>query len=121
MTAESARQWIYVSGDVDIDRPADDNNAIRAVNAVVRARARELWEINGGPAGRDLEFWLQAERDYKKQKSERLIRLIVRHRSVRMYGLALRPIEGQGRQPRSGMPRSELGSLGDAQPPQPSQ
>jgi hypothetical protein len=42
MTAESARQWIYVSGDVDIDRPADDNNAIRAVNAVVRARAREL-------------------------------------------------------------------------------
>jgi predicted thioredoxin/glutaredoxin len=54
---------------------------------MIRARAKELWEINGRPAGRDLEFWLQAERDYKKQKSERLIRLIVRHRSVRMYGL----------------------------------
>ena len=23
---------------------------------------QELWEINGRPAGRDLDFWLQAER-----------------------------------------------------------
>ena len=27
----------------------------------IKARARELWEQNGCPAGRDLEFWLQAE------------------------------------------------------------
>ena len=45
-TGEFARHWIYVSGDVDIDWLADDNNAIRAVNEVVRARARELWENN---------------------------------------------------------------------------
>jgi hypothetical protein len=35
----------------------------RRAKEMVRARARELWEINGRPAGRDLEFWLQAERE----------------------------------------------------------
>jgi hypothetical protein len=27
----------------------------------INARARELWEQNGRPGSRDLEFWLQAE------------------------------------------------------------
>jgi hypothetical protein len=36
MTGESARHWIYVSGDVDIDRLADDNNAIRALNQALK-------------------------------------------------------------------------------------
>jgi hypothetical protein len=27
----------------------------------IRARAHELWEQSGRPAGRDEEFWLQAE------------------------------------------------------------
>ena len=36
MTGESARHWIYVSGDVDIDRLADDNNAIRAVSPALK-------------------------------------------------------------------------------------
>jgi hypothetical protein len=34
----------------------------------VRARAYELWEEAGRPSGRDVEFWLEAER----QVSERL-------------------------------------------------
>ena len=29
----------------------------------IRARARQLWEQAGRPAGRDLDFWLQAERE----------------------------------------------------------
>jgi seryl-tRNA(Sec) selenium transferase len=29
----------------------------------IRARARELWELEGRPAGRDLDIWLQAERE----------------------------------------------------------
>jgi hypothetical protein len=29
----------------------------------IRARAYELWEKAGRPAGRDLEFWLEAERE----------------------------------------------------------
>jgi Protein of unknown function (DUF2934) len=31
----------------------------------IRRRAREIWEENGGPAGRDLEFWLPAEREFQ--------------------------------------------------------
>jgi hypothetical protein len=31
----------------------------------IRNRAREIWEENGRPAGRDLEFWLQAEREFQ--------------------------------------------------------
>ena len=33
----------------------------RRAKEEIRARARELWEQHGCPAGRDLEFWLQAE------------------------------------------------------------
>lgn len=32
----------------------------------IRKRAREIWEENGRPAGRDEEFWFQAERELKK-------------------------------------------------------
>jgi hypothetical protein len=31
----------------------------------IRRRAREIWEENGKPPGRDLEFWLQAEREFQ--------------------------------------------------------
>jgi Zn-dependent oligopeptidase len=33
--------------------------------ANIRNRAREIWEENGKPAGRDLEFWLRAEREVR--------------------------------------------------------
>ena len=35
--------------------------AARRTKEEIRARARELWEQNGCPEGRDLEFWLRAE------------------------------------------------------------
>jgi len=31
----------------------------------IRNRAREIWEENGRPAGRDEEFWFQAEREFR--------------------------------------------------------
>ena len=37
--------------------------AARRAKEMIRARAKELWELSGRPEGRDLEFWLQAERD----------------------------------------------------------
>jgi hypothetical protein len=37
--------------------------ASRRQREEIRTRARKLWEDNGRPAGRDLEFWLQAERE----------------------------------------------------------
>jgi hypothetical protein len=36
----------------------------------IRTRARELWEQNGRPSGRDLEFWLQAEGEMTARKTE---------------------------------------------------
>ena len=35
--------------------------AARQTKEDTKARAWELWQQNGRPAGRDLEFWLQAE------------------------------------------------------------
>ncbi|MCS3762570.1 DUF2934 domain-containing protein [Bradyrhizobium centrosematis] len=37
----------------------------------VRARAYELWEQAGRPAGQDLEFWLEAERQIEDEREER--------------------------------------------------
>ena len=37
----------------------------------VRARAYELWEQAGRPAGQDLEFWLEAERQLEEEREER--------------------------------------------------
>ena len=35
----------------------------------IRNRAREIWEENGKPQGRDLEFWLQAEREFQEAQA----------------------------------------------------
>ncbi len=32
----------------------------------IRKRAREIWEENCQPVGRDVEFWLQAEREFRE-------------------------------------------------------
>jgi hypothetical protein len=32
----------------------------------IRRRAEELWEQAGRPTGRDLEFWLKAEQEFRK-------------------------------------------------------
>ena len=35
----------------------------------IRNRAWEIWEENGRPVGRDLEFWLQAEREFQEAEA----------------------------------------------------
>lgn len=37
----------------------------------VRARAYELWEQAGRPTGRELEFWLEAERQLEEEREDR--------------------------------------------------
>jgi hypothetical protein len=32
----------------------------------IRIRAREIWDENGKPPGRDQEFWYQAEREFRE-------------------------------------------------------
>jgi hypothetical protein len=39
----------------------------RRTKQAISARAREIWEQNGRPAGRDLEFWLQAESEISER------------------------------------------------------
>lgn len=41
--------------------------AARRMREEIRARAHELWEQNGRPSGRDLEFWLQAESEISER------------------------------------------------------
>lgn len=43
----------------------------RRQNAETRARAYELWEQAGKPPGRDLEFWLRAERELNDKETNR--------------------------------------------------
>ncbi|MCK1358182.1 DUF2934 domain-containing protein [Bradyrhizobium sp. 199] len=37
----------------------------------VRARAYDLWEQAGRPAGRELDFWLEAERQLEDEREDR--------------------------------------------------
>jgi len=32
----------------------------------IRVRAREIWEENDRPVGKDVEFWLKAEREFRE-------------------------------------------------------
>jgi hypothetical protein len=32
----------------------------------IRRRARQIWQENGRPSGRDVEFWLQAEQELRE-------------------------------------------------------
>ncbi len=43
--------------------------AARRSKEAIGARARELWEIEGRPPGRDLDFWLQAEREFREAEN----------------------------------------------------
>jgi Protein of unknown function (DUF2934) len=42
----------------------------RRTNQQISARAREIWEQNGRPADRDLEFWLQAESEIRAREGQ---------------------------------------------------
>jgi Protein of unknown function (DUF2934) len=41
--------------------------AVSNVEDKIRQRAYELWEQNGKADGREMEFWLQAEREIAEQ------------------------------------------------------
>jgi hypothetical protein len=46
-----------------------DRLAARRSREKIRMRAHELWEQHGRPAGRDEEFWLQAESELSEDRS----------------------------------------------------
>jgi hypothetical protein len=56
----SQRLWGFVE---KLKQKLQRRLAARRLKQQIRARAHELWEQHGRPAGRDVEFWLQAEED----------------------------------------------------------
>src|SRR3954465_8786100 len=55
-TVERLRAWIE-----ELKHRLGQRLQARRTKQAITARAREIWEKNGRPADRDLEFWLQAE------------------------------------------------------------
>ena len=55
-TVERLRAWIE-----DLKQKLRQRREARRIKQEITIRAHEIWEQNGRPSGRDLEFWLQAE------------------------------------------------------------
>ena len=64
-TIERLRGWVE-----ELRQRLKERSAERRADEEVKARAQELWEQSGCPAGRDLEFWLQAEAEIIERKRE---------------------------------------------------
>jgi hypothetical protein len=66
-TIERLTAWID-----ELKRRLQKRRAVRRAREETRARAREIWEQNGRPTGRDEEFWLRAESEVlDRQNSQR--------------------------------------------------
>jgi hypothetical protein len=61
-TVERLRAWIE-----DLKQKLRQRREARRIKQEVSVRAREIWEQNGRPSGRDLEFWLQAESEISER------------------------------------------------------
>ena len=62
-TVERLRAWIE-----DLKQKLRQRLEARRVKQEITVRAREIWERNGCPSGRDLEFWLQAESELSEEE-----------------------------------------------------
>ena len=61
-TVERLRAWIE-----DLKQRVRLRRQARRIKQEITIRARELWEQNGCPSGRDLDFWLQAESELSER------------------------------------------------------
>jgi len=59
-TVERLRVWIE-----DLKQKLRQRLEARRIKQEITVHAREIWEQNGRPVGRDLEFWLQAESEFR--------------------------------------------------------
>ena len=61
-TVERLKAWIQ-----DLRQRRQQRLEARRTKQRITARAREIWEENGYPADRDVEFWLQAESEISER------------------------------------------------------
>ena len=64
-TVERLGAWIQ-----DLKQRLLQRREARRTKQRISTRAREIWEQNGRPADRDLEFWLQAESEISERRRE---------------------------------------------------
>ena len=64
-TVERLSAWIQ-----DLRQRLQQRLEARRIKQQISARAREIWEQNGRPADRDLEFWLQAESEISERRRQ---------------------------------------------------
>ena len=63
----SQRLWDFVE---ELKQRLQKRRAAKRSKDEIAARAREIWEQQGRPAGRDVEFWLQAKAELREPGSE---------------------------------------------------
>ena len=61
-TIERLMAWIE-----DLNQRLRQRREAKHIKQEIRARARQIWEQNGCPADRDVEFWLQAESEISER------------------------------------------------------
>jgi hypothetical protein len=61
-TVERLRAWIE-----DLKQGLRQRREARRIKQEITERAQQIWEQNGRPSGRDLEFWLQAESEISER------------------------------------------------------
>jgi len=64
-TVERLRAWIE-----DLKQKLRQRREARRIKQEITIRAHEIWEQNGRPSGRDLEFWLQAESEISERRRQ---------------------------------------------------
>ena len=64
-TVERLRAWIE-----DLKLRLRHRREAKRIKQEITVRAHELWEENGCPAGRDLEFWLQAKSEINERQRQ---------------------------------------------------
>ena len=64
-TVERLRAWIQ-----DLRQTLRQRLEARRTKQAISVRAHALWEQNGRPSGRDLEFWLQAESEISEHRPQ---------------------------------------------------
>lgn len=64
-TVERLRAWIE-----DLKQKLRQRLEARRIKHEITARARDIWEQNGRPSGRDVEFWLQAESEIRARNQQ---------------------------------------------------
>jgi hypothetical protein len=64
-TLDRLRAWIQ-----DLRQRRQRRMEARRTKQAISIRAQEIWEQNGRPSDRDLDFWLQAEAEIGESKRE---------------------------------------------------